>query len=519
MKTRAAWMRAVSAIAALFVAIVVATPARAADRRLERSAQAALRRAEKDYVAGSPGDAGALLDHALRACGANGCERQTVALLYRDAALVGMETGDLGAIAGLSRALEIDPTLQPNPTYDSAKILAAWPAAREEALARLAPKPTGDFSHTPANEQAERTPLPIYVEALSGQGIQTVVVKYQATGMKSFERITLPRLGRGWGGLIPCGRVVRGAMRYFIQGFDERGEPVANTGDPKHAFAVPIRAEISGTPPSLPGKPPPRQCGSEAEEDEAPTPEPGSPVAAPVEGERTRGFARIWVGLSAGVDFTLLPAAPGACKLANGQPITTPAYYCTTPDGQDFPARPAGAENDTLPGGGSDGAGSVGGGVTSGSERVMVSLDYAISASFLVGLRAGYVIGGYPGQAAGADGHAFTTPIHLELRATYIFGHEPLTRSGFAPVAFLGGGVSSFDADEVVLVTQSGIAGQRPIRAWRTGGPGMADLGGGLRYAFSQRVATTLLLKAAGFFGGSGLVPAAGPELGVAVGF
>ncbi len=62
---------------------------------------------------------------------------------------------------------------------------------------------------------------------------------------------------------------------------------------------------------------------------------------------------------------------------------TRQGYYCTNPDGSDFPSRNAagGAQNVQLGKGGQ--AGTDGGGLQPGNVRIMVAFDYALSPSFL----------------------------------------------------------------------------------------------------------------------------------------
>jgi hypothetical protein len=134
-------------------------------------------------------------------------------------------------------------------------------------------------------------------------------------------------------------------------------------------------------------------------------------------------------------------------------------------------------------------------------------------------VRFGYVLQHYPGNAAVSDGRAFGLPLHFEGRATYVFGEDPLVRSGFAPFGFAAAGVAPFDASQTVMVTESGVAGQRPVLAWTTGGPFFVAVGGGARYAFSARAAFLMGLKLTGAIGGSGFYPTVAPELGVQLGF
>src|SRR5262249_18837740 len=149
--------------------------------------------------------------------------------------------------------------------------------------------------------------------------------------------------------------------------------------------------------------------------------------------------------------------------------------------------------------------------------------------NILAGARLGLVLFTYPGgsptlasngsvNAAIKDGRASSLGrLHAEVRGTYVFGKDALAHSGLAPMAFGGGGVSEFDAhgvDNVALFNSAGVPQIGKVNIWRTGGPGFLMLGGGARWAFTAAVAATLALRFNIAFGGSGVIPTAGPELG-----
>ena len=75
------------------------------------------------------------------------------------------------------------------------------------------------------------------------------------------------------------------------------------------------------------------------------------------------------------------------------------------------------------------------------------------------------------GQAASAAGKTLGDVDPREVRGTWVFGDEPLARSGLAPYAFVAGGVARFDTPTTVMVAQQGVAGERAVRAWYVAGP------------------------------------------------
>jgi hypothetical protein len=374
------------------------------------------------------------------------------------------------------------------------------------------------------------------VQYTGSQTLDSVVAKYQGAGQSEWKKLPLARKGRGWGALVPCADVRRGVLRYYVQGFDASGSPTALSGDPKHPFTVPIRHAIATPPPAFPGEAPPTQCTSTGEEAPAEakneTPpqceddsqcssgvcEDGRCVESRAGASAERGFARVWIGVSGSADLVSLPGGDDVCTLTSDA-APTGSYYCTNPSGTDYPTRHSPAQNASItPGQG----GHVDGGPSFGAVHVLASLDYAFSASFLAGVRVGYVAHGYPGAAAKNDGHGFSTPIHAELRATYVLGDQPLAHVGFAPFLFAGGGVAEFAAEKDVMIRQGNaplpVAGALPKNAWLVNGPLFLAAGGGMRYAFSQRIAFSAGLKLAAVIGG-GFIPVASPELALQYGF
>jgi hypothetical protein len=227
------------------------------------------------------------------------------------------------------------------------------------------------------------------------------------------------------------------------------------------------------------------------------------------------GYARLWIGVSGTVDLVHLPAATDACKdTAAGHPASSAGYYCTAPDGSDFPSSGQNLHL-SIPGD----AGQVGSSIVPGDVRLLLAADYALTPNLLGGLRLGYVFNAYPGSAAVADHHALGPKVHAELRAAYVFGRNPLGHEGFAPMVFLGGGVSQFDGHTTTAVTFDNAVGQEPVTAWLTNAPFFFAVGGGARYQFSSRIAFSAAARFNGAIGGGGFLPTLGPEIAVQYGF
>jgi hypothetical protein len=240
-------------------------------------------------------------------------------------------------------------------------------------------------------------------------------------------------------------------------------------------------------------------------------------------GAGNRKVRRLWIGISATLDFGHLPSGQDLCKLdPSYEPYNTGDYYCTYDSGADFPSRNPSNPTNTLLQPGQ--AGNVSDRFAVGNARLLASFDYAIHENVLLGLRAGLVFFAYPGgsptlgvnETSGAafnDGKAFKPSwLHLELRATYVFGSDPLLHVGLSPIVFLGGGLAEFDQHASDTVTLSdGLSG--PVRIWRTDGPLFFMVGGGVRLGITDAFAITAAIRA-NLAVSPVFMPTVGPEMG-----
>jgi hypothetical protein len=577
----------------LIVLILMALnrPALAANPRAEAIALETLSKAEGDFLAMNYASGAARLDKALRACGA--CSLATQAALLRDIGTMEFRAGDKGfATKAFTEALKLQPNIDLNPSYDSPDLRAAWtevkgggappapapaptPSPPPPTAAPATPKvepppvfqqPKGDFAHAPAAEQKIDTPLPIYVEG-GPNGVAHVIVRYKNSEQgdeAEWNHTDLSRVGAGWGGQLPCNAVVGGTMRYYIQAYNKDMDPVATNGDAKNPYQVPIREELAGPPPHLPNRSAPRACHQpekpKPEPEKEPTKEdcpPGTPGCAKAEktdeeeeaktdeeeADETKGgakkkkklvdFPRFWVGVGIHLDFMQIPSGQDLCRLnPSGPNVAQPAndrhFYCTDASGADFPTRASPVVNDQLSQGT---AGASGGGIALGNVRIMASVDYAATGNLLVGVRGGVTLLTYPGKAAVNEKYATGSIIYGEARITGLIGKEPLRRTGIAPLLFVGGGWSAFDAHTSGVATRCKTATPScspgmvmtpldvPVDLWITNGPGFIDVGGGVRYAPVPRLAFIGAVRINVSFGSNGLIPTAGPEVDVQYGF
>lgn len=280
-------------------------------------------------------------------------------------------------------------------------------------------------------------------------------------------------------------------------------DPAYDTPDVREAW------ERAGGAPKPPPEPPPIERPAQA-----PTREETEIEAAP--------YKRIWAGVAFGVDFQSVPSGDNLCARdsSSGAPVNSQGVYCTKLDGTDFPSDSS--QNDQLVRAGRDGAstGHSDGGIKRGVVRIMASFDYAALPNLLVGGRAGVTLFKYTGSAAGNQGHAFGR-LYFDVRASWIFGKDPLAHEGFAPMVFAGGGMGAFDAHTTgpaAIDPGSGpVTGT--VNLWITSGPAFVMAGGGARWAISPAVAATAALRLDTSFGSSGAIPTLGPEAGMQMGF
>ena len=544
-------------LVALLSLLVLPRPAFAQNKQVEAQARQLQKKAmEEDYLVTEFGKASDKLNKAMQICGTDKCSAQLRAQLKRDLGVVqigGQINKDEGA-KNFAEAQQIDPAVQLDPDLKTKEIEDAWEKAKKGGGGGTGPgpAPSGDFTHTPVAMQLVRTPVPIYAEYGGTENIVKVIARYKAFGMTEWKSQELRKIGKGWGGTITCLDVIQGDFQYYLQGFNDQNDPVATAGDRNHPYKVPIkRDKIEGDPPHLPDQPPPTQC---ADTGDCPPDFPGCHGSKP-SGDENKGkgedadceedteceskvckknkctkpeeksegkLRRVWVGFSAGIEFMLVGSADDVCKLdQSASPINTAGYYCVNSDGTDYPDRNdrTGTQNKNIVQDGK--TDKVSGGGTLGNIRLLLSVDFALSANFMLGVRGGLILNTYPGVAASNDGKSSALgPVHLEARGTYIIGKDALLKAGLAPYAMGAAGYGQFTGKVGVSVRETGTAGTKQVDAWSIGGPLFFALGGGIRYAFSPRAA---------FLGGPrinfalgngfGLFPSMGLEAGMQFGF
>jgi hypothetical protein len=553
--TRRAFATVAASAAIVACTATFSLPAQA-DARTEKVAAAAMKKAKADFAAMNYGTGATRLQKVLRACGETKCAAATRAALLMDIGAMQFKKGSKDeANLSFAAAAKLQPGITFDPAFDSPELRAAFAAATGagggggDSGGGVAP--TGDFGHTPPAEQATNTPLPLYVDG-GPDSVARVVVKYRSESSSSWKRIDLKKLDTGWGGLIPCGDVTTGTLRYYIQGLDESKTPVGSNGDTKHPYTVQIKDSISGDAPHLPGKSAPKSCSQSSD---CPPDFPGCSKSGESAGENgdengdedkeeakpSGPFKHWWVGVGAELEFISVPSGNDVCALdpTSALPVNSNNLYCTTQAGTDFPSRASTGQNAALctaaaaaaglcP---ADAGGHSSGGIVPGDMRLMAALDYAFTANLLVGARLGVTLFPYPGSAAVSDGRAFGTRFYGELRGTWVFGENALGTQGVKPLVMVGAGAAQFDghvSSGVAYCTAQPLPAKGPcgaafatgqVNIWETSGPGFGMLGGGVRWAATDNIALIGAARVNLSFGANGLVPTFGPEITAQYGF
>ena len=547
------WLIAFSFFAAFHLALPVARAA-GKDAAATKLADDAI---NNDYLATKFADAEKKLRKAISLCGANACEATLRARLHRDLGVVliaGLNRADDGK-AEFAEAIKTDPNIALVKDFASPEIEQAWEAAKgggeatatetpaqpeapEEAAPAAASAPSGgDLVHTPAAEQATLTPVPVYVEVPSGMNVGRVVVRYKPFGVSEWKSIDARKGTKGYGAEIPCADVgsTTGDLSYYIQVLDPAGEPVGASGSRAQPFKVPIKNQLDGEPPHLPGRPPSARCADAADcppgfpgcKRKVGTKEAGAGCESDAEcGEglncknnlcevssdapmqscesdtdcegggkcvdhwceaKRVGAKKNWFSVGFQMDITAVPDIPHVCSPEN----TKGSITCLARDGGDYVGIPS-----TDP---ADGGNGIKSGLAFSTMRLLVGYDRLLGTNWMIGLRAGYAFPSAPRKSM---------PLHLEGRASYWFGNQPFSRTVLRPFVGLITGIAEIDTKVKVPIVETIAGADNP----NYGPPNglFIDENGGQTLTVWRRART-------GFFGGTfgAMMPLGSPNSGL----
>jgi hypothetical protein len=372
------------------------------------------------------------------------------------------------------------------------------------AVGTAPPSPQSDMVHSPPASQAVLTPLPIYVELPDGIQAVKVYVRYRPFGAKEWKTAYMSKVGAGYGTELPCADVgdSSGDLKYFIQAVDGAGDVVASSGRLSDTYRVKIVQRLDGEAPHLPGRAAPGACAAATD---CPPEFPGchetktTSAACVSDDECAQGqscvdgacsgaevaaapalapYKKNWLSIGFQEDALLMPSASDACTGGTG-------YTCFGSDGSYYADLPLAGADDQ-----------VNGGLRLATMRVLFGYDRAITENVMLGGRVGFALGGGP-QRPTASGFM---PLHLEARASYWFGNDPLARAGFRFYVLAAGGAAQIDAGvpvDVYANPQAYMMGQsQSYQAWKKTGLGFVALGGGAMFAITPATGILVEVKA-----------------------
>jgi hypothetical protein len=508
-----------------------------------------------DYLATKFSNAEKKLKKAITTCGAAGCSPKVLAQLHRDLGIVYVVSGNAAAGRGeFAQALQVDPTITLVKELTTPEIQAAFSAAQSggggapaggegETAAPGGGGAPEEMQHTPAAEQTVLTPVPIFVVMPEGVTPAKVQVRYKPFGATDWKTLELKKMKNGYGAEIPCLDIgsETGDLKYYVQAIDTNGDVVATSGSRNNPIRVPIKNELSGEPPHLPGRPPAAQCANPGD---CP---PGLPGCA--SGKRKKRGEKEW-GASCDIDSE---CQSGACRdgtCAAEEDKSAEAKTCNTDgdcgSGQICSGGLCGAkakknflsislqQDVLLLGSASDAClnqtdykcffsgdvqydgkpvvgdhDQVSGGFGVATTRVLVGFDRLFGDNLTLGVKLGYAFNGGP---ASQGGKAFV-PVHAEARVAYFFGKNPFGSTGFRLYATANGGLAQVDAKVTVQVNDGGPL---TLAAWKKAGTSFFGAGLGAMLLTSPGSGFVAELRLQEFLGASGT--GVGLQIGYAIG-
>lgn len=516
---------------------------------------------DEDYLSVEFDKAEEKLTKAIDLCGEKDCSKEVLGKLFIARATVlgvGKQNID-GAKEDLVKALAANPNAKLLEGLTTPELEAAYAEAKGSAGTggdevepdEPTPAAAGDFSHTPPEEQEIHHPVPVFAEVPEEFGAEKVILRYKPFGGVKWVTLELKKIDGGFGGEIPCRDVTTtGELRYYLIAADAEDTPMAVAGSAKSPFKVQIVNQLSGDPPSLPGKSPPQRC---AAKEDCPPGLPGCPDAsgrgdkgwgasceetqecesgliclngACEEGEEDGGDGKksdkigLLVNLTGALDIALVGGQENVCS-----PESNDAYACfVTSTGEQFYGNPADVA----------GSNGISGGLGIGGARVMLGADYMLLRDVGLGLgaRVGFAFGGSPSsdttppEGSGHSQAKSFLPLHAEGRASFFFpGGGHFETGGIKGHGFLGGGVAQVNASVPVKVcdqakTEGDTGGcsegrLENVDAYQITGLNFIGFGGGASYMITDLVGVTgevkfmVMLPTTGFV----ISPTIGPFL------
>ncbi|MFO0558816.1 MAG: hypothetical protein U0269_12435 [Polyangiales bacterium] len=127
----------------------------------------------------------------------------------------------------------------------------------------------GALVHYPILEQLARNDVPVFAQVRSSAPIDHVSMFFRSAGATRYRELRMSSMGHdlglpgGYGSQIPCEDAFPPAIEYYVNVVDTSGEVIGHAGTATQPVRIPIvTARTRNIVPTLPGQPPPRNCGS-----------------------------------------------------------------------------------------------------------------------------------------------------------------------------------------------------------------------------------------------------------------
>lgn len=127
----------------------------------------------------------------------------------------------------------------------------------------------GALIHYPILEQLARNDVPVFAQVRSSAPIDHVSMFFRSAGATRYRELRMSSMGHdlglpgGYGSQIPCEDAFPPAIEYYVNVVDTSGEVIGHAGTATQPVRIPIvTARTRNIVPTLPGQPPPRNCGS-----------------------------------------------------------------------------------------------------------------------------------------------------------------------------------------------------------------------------------------------------------------
>lgn len=173
------------------------------------------------------------------------------------------------AACGAGSAGEPPPWTEPPPLAPS--LGAARTAPSSSAAADIAASPplpitwVGEEGLSVSTWGSAEVSRPLPLVARLSIGATDVLIRYRAPAAPEWRSLQLVARDGVFEGLIACGELDVGTLRYFAVARDVWGVPVATAGSRQAPLTTEIVARVDGPSPALPGRPPPPRCTETAE--------------------------------------------------------------------------------------------------------------------------------------------------------------------------------------------------------------------------------------------------------------